>query len=61
MARKRVEKMVATEPTTKVVRLELPIESHDQFRIAAAMERTNMATLARRIVEDYLSKRKGSK
>lgn len=61
MARKKVEKMVATEKEVMFVRLALPIGTHDQFRVAAAENRTTMAELARKLVEDYLAKRKTAK
>jgi hypothetical protein len=36
------------------VRLYLPQDIHDRFRIEAAKQRTSMALLARRVVEDYV-------
>ncbi len=63
MAKKKAANMTATEieKEVKFVRLALPADVHAQFRIAAAHEQTTMAELARKIVEDYLSKRKGMK
>lgn len=61
MARKKGDKMTATETETKFVRLELPIEAHTAFRVEAAKRGTTMATLAREIVEEFLSRQKGAK
>jgi hypothetical protein len=46
-------------PAVRAVRLELPIELHKQFRIEAAKEDTSMAAIARRLVEEWMAKRKG--
>lgn len=61
MARKKADaKMTATEDELKVVRLALPESHHDEFRIMAAREKTNMAILARRIVMEWIDRqRKG--
>jgi hypothetical protein len=58
MARKKTEvpQMPATEVEMRVVRLALPPEDHKEFRKLAAAEETNMALLARRIVQDYIAK-----
>lgn len=60
MARKKTEKpkMAATEVEAelRVVRLALPPDEHQQFRVLAAKEGTNMALLARRIVREYIAK-----
>jgi hypothetical protein len=64
MARKKPEeKMEATETELRVVRLALPPEDHREFRKLAAAEETNMALLARRIVREYIARRRqeGSK
>jgi hypothetical protein len=42
----------------KSIRLELPADVHQLFRVEAAKEGTSMAAVARRLVEDYL-RRKG--
>jgi hypothetical protein len=44
----------------KAVRLELPLEDHKRLRIEAAKEGVSMASLVRRLVEDFLSKRKST-
>jgi hypothetical protein len=52
----------ATPDQVRAVRLELPLDLHKQFRIEAAKEDTSMAAIARRLVEEWMSKRKtGSK
>jgi hypothetical protein len=53
--------MVGTENEAKSIRLELPPDVHHTFRVEAAKEGMSMAAVARRLVEQYLSKRKGSK
>jgi hypothetical protein len=61
MARKKVKEskpVIATELEVKSVRLELSPEMHRRFRIEAAKEGQSMAALAKRLVEDWLSKRK---
>ena len=62
MARKKIEatKMPATqtEGELRVVRLALPPEDHKEFRKLAAAEETNMAILARRIVQEYIARRR---
>jgi hypothetical protein len=63
MARKQPQgskNMTATETTEDVraVRLELPLSLHKQFRIEAAKEDSSMAAIARRLVEEWMSKRK---
>jgi hypothetical protein len=58
---KGARSMPATvEVEAKSIRLELPPEVHQQFRVEAAKEGTSMAAVARRLVEEYL-KRKGAK
>lgn len=65
MAKKKTEapKMPATEVEMRVVRLALPPEDHREFRKLAAAEETNMALLARRIVTDWIARKRkeGSK
>jgi hypothetical protein len=65
MARKQTKGEKAVPTTTsseqvRAVRLELPIELHKQFRIEAAKEDTSMAAIARRLVEEWMAKRKGT-
>jgi hypothetical protein len=59
MARKKTEEsgMSATRPELRPVRLALPPEDHKKLRRLAADEDTNMAVLARRIVQDYIARR----
>jgi hypothetical protein len=65
MARKRVQRkedMPATETALRAVRLELPSNIHAKLRIEAAKKDVSLASLARTIVEDYVtgkSARKG--
>ena len=56
MARKKPEPMQTAETETKFVRLELPIDIHIKFRVAAAKKGATMATMARRLVEEFLAK-----
>jgi hypothetical protein len=58
MARKKVENppMPAVEAKPKPIRLALSPDLHQQFRVEAALQGTNMAILARRIIEEYLAK-----
>jgi hypothetical protein len=49
---------IATAEQVRAVRLELPLELHKQFRIEAAKEDTSMAAIARRLVEEWMAKRK---
>jgi hypothetical protein len=55
-------KMPAIEEL-RVVRLALPPQDHKEFRKLAAAEETNMALLARRIVQEYIARKRkeGSK
>ena len=50
MARKqtKAEPMIAVEVEPKSIRLELPPEIHQQFRVEAAKEGMSMAAVARR-------------
>jgi hypothetical protein len=62
MARKKTGRteMPATEAELRVVRLALPPDDHREFRKLAAAEETNMALLARRVIQDYIARhRKG--
>jgi hypothetical protein len=43
--------------TLVVVRLELPIEVRDAFRVVAAQEKMSMAALARKLVEAYVQRK----
>jgi hypothetical protein len=66
MARKQTKEsktMPATETAEQVraVRLELPLDIHKEFRIEAAKEDTSMAAIARRLVEEWIAKRKAGK
>jgi hypothetical protein len=62
MARKKTEatRMPATEveAVLRVVRLALPPEDHKLFRKLAAGEETNMAILARRIVQEFIARKR---
>jgi hypothetical protein len=50
--------MVAAETELKLVRLGLPESVHRQFRVEAAKENVSMAAMARRLVEEWVAKRK---
>jgi hypothetical protein len=51
-----------TEVEVRAVRLELPLNLHKEFRIEAAKEDASMAAIARKLVEEWMAKRKaGSK
>jgi hypothetical protein len=60
MARKKTEQDpmpgTETQPDLRAVRLYLPADDHRKLRRMAADEETNMAILARRIVQDYIAK-----
>jgi hypothetical protein len=63
MARKQITGGKTVPATTildqvRAVRLELPLDLHKQFRIEAAKEDTSMAAIARRLVEEWMAKRK---
>jgi hypothetical protein len=61
MARKKAKEsnpVIAAELDVKSVRLELSPDMHRRFRIEAAKEGQSMAALAKRLVEDWISKRK---
>jgi hypothetical protein len=57
MAKKKPEtpKMPATQEELRAVRLYLPAEDHRKLRRLAADEETNMALLARKIVQEYVA------
>jgi hypothetical protein len=60
-AKKETREMsTATGVDTRSIRLELPVDVHQAFRVESAKEGTSMAAVARRLVEEYL-KRKGAK
>lgn len=52
---------IATEIEAKSIRLELPPDVHQQFRVEAAKEGMSMAAVARRLVEEYLKRKVGGK
>lgn len=57
---KEAKSMPATmEGEVKSVRLELSPDTHRDFRIEAAKEGQSMAALAKRLVEEWVAKRKG--
>lgn len=60
MARKKTESpaMPTTEAELRVVRLALPPDDHREFRKLAAAEETNMALLARRVIQEYIARQK---
>jgi plasmid stability protein len=47
---------VETEP--KSIRLELPPDVHQLFRVEAAKEGKSMAAVARKLVEEWMARRK---
>jgi hypothetical protein len=64
MARKQTKgtkNMIAVEVEPKSIRLELPPDVHQLFRVEAAKEGQSMAAVARRLVEEYLKRRAGGK
>jgi hypothetical protein len=60
MARKQSKgpKMIAVQTEPKSIRLELEPNVHQQFRVESAKEGLSMAAVARRLVEEYLARRK---
>jgi hypothetical protein len=60
MARKKMERApmptTETQPDLRAVRLYLPPDDHRKLRRMAADEETNMALLARRIVQEYIAR-----
>jgi hypothetical protein len=59
--RKEAEPMINVETEAKSIRLELPPDVHQKFRVEAAKEGTSMAAVARRLVEEYLKRKAGGK
>lgn len=51
---------VAEEPGLVLVRLELTPDVHKQFRVEAAKEGVSMAKMARRLIEEWVAKRKAT-
>jgi hypothetical protein len=49
---------VAADTGLKLVRLELPPAVHRDFRVEAAKEGASMASMARRLIEEWTAKRK---
>jgi hypothetical protein len=45
----------------RAVRLELPVEAHKALRIEAAKRELSMAQMVRKLVEEFLAKRKPDK
>jgi hypothetical protein len=58
MAKKKAgkPKMPATQAELRSVRLQLPPDDHRKLRRLAADQETNMAILARRIIQEYLAR-----
>jgi hypothetical protein len=50
--------MPATEVEMKIVRLALPRDDHREFRKLAAAEETNMALLARRVIQEWIARQR---
>lgn len=48
----------AVEAALRLVRLQLPPAEHKEFRKLAAEEETNMALLARRVILDYIARKR---
>ena len=65
MARKKTEKpkMPATqaEPKMRAVRLFLAASVYGEFKVMAAKEDVPMATLARRVIEEYVASKRGKR
>ncbi len=55
---KGAKQMTAVESEVKSVRLELSPDVHRDFRIEAAKEGQSMAALAKKLVEEWVAKRK---
>lgn len=61
MESKGAKKMaVTTEPKAKPVRVDLDPAVHQQFRVEAAKEGVSMAAMGKRIIEEWVAKRKSS-
>ena len=58
---KGAKRMSAVEVEAKSIRLELPPDVHQKFRVEAAKEGMSMAAVARRLVEEYLKRKSGGK
>ncbi len=60
MARKKTEalKMPTATDELRLVRLQLPPAEHKEFRKLAAEEETNMALLARRVILEYIERKR---
>jgi hypothetical protein len=61
MAPKHVEpdgKRTGSESGLKLVRLELTPNVHQRFRVESAKEGLPMAAMARRVIEEWIAKRK---
>jgi hypothetical protein len=61
MARAKKGKSMPATAEPKSIRLELSPDVHLKFRVEAAKERASMAAVARRLVEEYLKRKGGSK
>ena len=65
MARKKTEKpkMPATQAETRLraVRLFVTSDVYGEFKVMAAKEDVPMATLARRVIEEYVASKKGKR
>jgi hypothetical protein len=49
---------IAEESGLKLVRIEMPPEIHKPFRVETATEGLGLASMARRLVEEWTAKRK---
>jgi hypothetical protein len=60
MARKKMEAsmMPIASEELRLVRLQLPASAHKEFRKLAAEDETNMALLARRVILEYITRRR---
>ncbi len=55
---KRTKPVITAEIEVKSVRLELSEETHREFRIESAKEGMSMAAMAKKLVEDWVAKRR---
>jgi hypothetical protein len=55
------KKMTGTKSDVKSIRLELEEPMHREFRIEAAKEGQSMSALAKRLVEEWIIRRRGTK
>ena len=53
--------MPTVEVEHKSIRLQLPPDVQQRFRVEAAKEGSSMAAVARRLVEEYLKRKEGGK